>query len=142
MADYKIRKLNINDFINYNLHIHSNIEINKYVNFINNILNENHHIIVVEHDDKIIGSGTLLIEHKMTYNGCKMGHIENILIDENMRERKLGSMIVKALTDIAKQHTCYRIDLTCTSDLKYFYKTNGFTIESTSMTMLIPENYS
>ena len=141
MAEYNIRRLNINDFINYKLHINSNIEINKYINFINHILNENHHIIVVEYDDKIIGSGTLLIEHKMTYNGCKMGHIENILVDENMRGKNIGSMIVNELTKIAKQSKCYRIDLTCTSDLKHFYIKNGYTNESTSMTMLVPENY-
>ena len=89
----------------------------------------------------IIGSGTLLIENKMTYGGCKMGHIENVLVDENMRGKSFGSMIVNYLTNIAKQHKCYRIDLSCKSHLKKFYIKNGYTNESTSMTMLIPDNY-
>ena len=141
MEQYTIRKLNINDYINYTTHIQSNITETLYTHFINNILNENHHIVVIEYESRIIGSGTLLIEHKMTYGGCKMGHIENILVNENMRGKKIGSMLINFLTNIAKQYNCYRIDLTCTSGLKHFYFSNGFINENLSLTMLLPDNY-
>jgi len=142
MNNIAIRKLEINDFTNYTSHINSTITETAYTHFINNILNKNHHIVVIEYESKIIGSGTLLIEHKMTYGGCKMGHIENILVNENMRGKKIGSMIINFLTTIAKENNCYRIDLTCTPELKHFYFSNGYTHESTSMTMLIPENFN
>ena len=141
MEHYTIRELNINDYTNYTSHINSTITETSYTHFINNILNENHHIVVIEYESRIIASGTLLIEHKMTYGGCKMGHIENILVDECMRGKKFGSMIVNYLTTIAKENNCYRIDLTCVPELKKFYKTNGFINENISFTMLIPENY-
>ena len=75
-----IRKIEFSDFLNYKTHINSNISKEFFENFVNNILNENHHILVLEYDNIIVGRGTLLIEEKMTYGGCKMGHIENILI--------------------------------------------------------------
>jgi glucosamine-phosphate N-acetyltransferase len=141
MEKYTIRKLDLNDYKQYTTHIQSNISEMLYTHFITDILNENHHIVVIEYESKIIASGTLFIEHKMTYGGCKMGHIENILVDECMRGNKFGSMIVNYLTNIAKQYNCYRIDLTCLPDLKKFYFSNGYTIELTSMTMFLPENY-
>jgi hypothetical protein len=58
-----------------------------------------------------------------------------------MRGNKFGSMIVNYLTNIAKQNNCYRIDLSCISDLKKFYFSNGFINENLSLTMLLPENY-
>ena len=142
MNHYIIRPLIINDYTNYITHIHSKIEEDVFKHFINNILNENHLIVIVEHENNIIGSGTLLIEHKLTYGGCKMGHIENILVDETMRGKKIGSMIVNYLNNIAIRNKCYRIDLTCSNDLKPFYNSTGYTIENASMTMLIPENYN
>jgi glucosamine-phosphate N-acetyltransferase len=142
MSQYIIRPLNINDYTTYISHIHSRVEKKAYNNFINNILNENHQIVVVEYQGKLIGSGTLLIEHKLTYGGCKMGHIENILVDETMRGKKIGSMIVNYLNNIAIHNKCYRIDLTCSNELKPFYISNGYTIKNVSMTRLIPENYN
>ena len=141
MEQYTVRNLNTNDYTNYTSHIKSNITEMVFTHFINNILNENHHIVVIEYESKIIGSGTLLIEDKMTYGGCKMGHIENILVDLNMRGKKIGSMIVNYLTNIAKQYNCYRIDLTCVHDLENFYVSNGFINKNISLTMFLPENY-
>ena len=141
MDKFILRNLTINDYLNYKSHINSNIDENKYINFINNILNENHKIIIVEYDNKIIGSGTLLIEYKMTYGGCKMGHIENILVNENMRGKKVGSMLLNYLTNIANQNKCYRIDLSCEPYLKKFYISNGFIKENCNLTMLISTNY-
>ena len=78
----------------------------------------------------------------MTHGGCKMGHIENILVSENMRGKKIGSMLLNHLSNMAKQNKCYRIDLSCEYNLKNFYLSNGFIKENCNLTMLIPTNYS
>lgn len=139
--DYIIRKINSNDYSKYTSHIHSNISGEYFEHFVNNILNDNHFILVIEKDNKIIGSGALLIEEKMTYGGCKMGHIENIYIDESMRGQKFGSILVNELVYIAKQYKCYRIDLSCENHLIPFYQNIGFDTNIISMSMRIEENY-
>ena len=90
--NYNVRKININDYIGYKKHIHSNVDKDTYDNFIHNVLCDNHHIVVIELENQIIGSGTLLIEKKLTHGGCSMGHIENILIDEQYRNLQLGTI--------------------------------------------------
>jgi len=139
--DYIIRKINSNDYSNYTAHIHSNISTDYFEHFVNNILNDNHFILVIEKGNKIIGSGSLLIEEKMTYGGCKMGHIENIYIDESMRGQKFGSILVNELVYIANQYKCYRIDLSCENHLIPFYQNIGFDTHIISMSMRIKENY-
>ena len=139
--DYIIRKISLDDYTIYKTHIQSDVSFDFFSNFINNILNNNHCILVIEKDSKIIGSGTLLIEEKMTYGGCKMGHIENIYIDEFMRGKKYGSILVNELVSIAKNHKCYRIDLSCENHLIPFYKNIGFDTNIICMSMNIKENY-
>lgn len=137
-----IRKINIFDFNNYKIHIKSNFSKDYFENFINKILNNNHYILVIEYNNKIIGSGTLLIEEKLTYSGCKMGHIENILIDEDMRGKKYGTQLINELIDIADQQKCYRVDLTCNEDIIDFYKNIGFDKKLLCMSLLNKHNFT
>jgi len=137
-----IRNIKLSDFYNYKHHINSNISKEYFENFVNNILSNNHHIVVIEYDNKIVGSGTLLIEEKMTYGGCKMGHIENILIDEDMRGKKLGTLLVNELVKIANQKKCYRIDLACEKKIINFYRNIGFNDKLVCMTLLNKENFT
>jgi glucosamine-phosphate N-acetyltransferase len=131
-----IRNIELSDYYNYKNHINSNISNEYFENFVNNILNDNHHILVIEYDNIIVGSGSLLIEEKMTYGGCKMGHIENILIDENMRGKKLGTLLMHELVKVADQKKCYRVDLVCENCLNKFYKSVGFNDSLICMTLL------
>ena len=85
-----IRKIQLKDFKQYTTLINTTISLEYFKNFINNILNENHNIFVIELNNNLVGTGTLLLEEKLTYNGCKMAHIENILIDENYRGKGYG----------------------------------------------------
>ena len=102
----------------------------------------NHQIIIIEENKNILGTGTLFIEDKMTYGGCKMGHIENILIDTNYRGQKLGERLVKYLLNIAEENKCYRVDLTCNKELEEFYKKNKFTKNQISMSIFLKKNVS
>jgi len=139
--NFIIRKISLLDYNNYKQHINSDISKEYFEHFINNILNENHHILVIDYENKIIGSGTLLIEEKMTYGGCKMGHVENILIDENMRKKNLGTLLMNELIKIANQQKCYRVDLVCENSLINFYSNVGFYNKLTCMTLLNTHNF-
>ena len=90
-----IRNLNIKDYKKYIALINSNISKENFIDFLNNVLGKLHIIYIIEIDDNIIGTGTLFIEKKLTYGGCNMGHIENILIDKNYRKNGYGEKLLE-----------------------------------------------
>lgn len=137
----KIRKLQIDDFEGYTNLIESSISKINYERFLQNILNENHIIVVLLDGDEIIGSGTLIIEHKMTYGGCKMGHIENIFVSKNHRKKGHGETIVKYLIDYSNESGCYRVDLNCNSELQNFYEKNNFKCNCICMNIYFKNNF-
>ena len=132
------------DYVDYKKFIKLvNVNINEdtYKLFISN-LNPNRHIIVLyEKDNEIIGTGSLLIEPKLTYNISYLGHIENIFVDETYRNTGIGKKIVEHLVNYAREKLCYRIDLACEDKLIDFYRGLGFNKQLICMSMLIEENF-
>ena len=135
------RNVATNDYNEYIKLIHTDISKEKYDIFIDNVLGDYHQIIVLELENKLIATGTLLIEEKLTYGGCKMGHIENILVDETYRGKGYGELLVKELLDKAKIMKCYRVDLICNIELENFYKKNNFNASSISMSIFFKDNF-
>ena len=93
----EFRNLEINDYYKGYLDLLSqltevnkeNITFEKFSNFIKNLSN-NHKIIVIIHDNKILASGTLLIEDKVIHGISKVGHIEDVVVDCESRGFGLG----------------------------------------------------
>lgn len=68
-----------------------------------------HHIFVYEHKNKIIASGTLIIETKFISTKHFSGHITNIVVDKNYRTYKqLKIHLIKYLLDYSKKLGCYK----------------------------------
>jgi glucosamine-phosphate N-acetyltransferase len=99
------------------------VNMNQFNTFIEN-LSDNHTIYVLEDIDNhiIIGTITLLIEAKIIHNMGKVAHIEDVVVDPNYREQKLGKSLVKKATDIAHESNCYKIILDCGEHNEEFYK--------------------
>jgi N-acetylglutamate synthase-like GNAT family acetyltransferase len=136
-----IRSLEKTDYIQFTKLINTNISEEVFNLFINGI-NANKHIIVVyEENNNLIGTGTLLIETKLTYNICYLGHIENIFIHNDYRNKGYGKQIIKYLIDKAKNKQCYRIDLACENKLENYYEKLGFNRKLTCMSLLNIENF-
>lgn len=136
-----LRKINNIDYKIYKKINNTNITLEYFNEFINNILNEYHNIYVLQHENIVIGFGTLILEYKLTHNGCIMAHIENVIIDENYRNQGFGNILIKELIDICKKEKCYKVILNCDSNLEKFYKKNNFTSNKLSMELLIKENF-
>lgn len=89
-------------------------------------LNNNHIIKVIKnkHDLVIVGTVTIIKEHKILHNFGKVGHIEDVVVDKRLR----GSGLGKKLIEIAKKECedCYKIILNCSDDNIDFYKKCGF----------------
>lgn len=87
----------------------------------------NTHICVIECDDLIVASGTIIIEKKFIHSCSQIGHIEDIVVSEKYRKHRLGKQIIDKLLDIAKENGCYKTVLYCNDQTKPFYKKCGFT---------------
>ena len=74
---------------------------------------------------KIIGSGTIIYEPKIIHGGKSVGHIEDIIVDKNYRNKGIAQNILNMLVVLAK-NKCYKVILDCKEDLLYFYSKNGF----------------
>ena len=102
-----------------------NIQLDDFKNFIKN-LKDNHFIYLIKYDNNIVGMGTIFIENKIIHNFGSVGHIEDIVIDENFRGLGLGRKIITFLVDIGKKNKCYKIILNCNDANVNFYKKFGF----------------
>lgn len=101
------------------------ITYDNFKQFIDN-LHENHLIIVIENNNKIIGTGTLLIENKIIHNMGKVGHIEDIVVNKNFRGKGIGKIIINYLNNISFNNNCYKTILDCSENNIIFYEKCGF----------------
>lgn len=79
-----------------------------------------------ENKISIIGSGTIIFEPKIIRNGKYVGHIEDIVVDNNFRSIGISKKIIDKLILFAKEKDCYKIILDCKANLCDFYEKNGF----------------
>lgn len=75
----------------------------------------------------IVGTGTLLCEHKFIRSMGAVGHIEDIVVHETWRHNKLGSVIVDMLSTLSQMLGHYKTILDCSEDTRVFYEKMGYT---------------
>ncbi len=93
------------------------------------------HIFVIENNNKIIVSGTIIIEQKFIHNCSKVGHIEDIVVDKDYRKFGLGKSMIEYLVCNAKKQNCYKIILDCDKNLIQFYEKIGFKEKNIQMAL-------
>lgn len=100
-------------------------------------LNTEIYIVIDNLNDKIIATGSVLIEHKFIHKLGSVAHIEDIVVNKNYRGYGIGKIIINHLIDIAKKNNCYKIILNSSNDNTEFYKKFGFTIKDNHMAYYI-----
>lgn len=83
-------------------------------------------VYVLELDNKVVATATLVIINKFIHNGSRMGLIEDVATDESTRGKGYASLIIKELIDKSKLIDCYKVILNCNDELVTFYEKNGF----------------
>lgn len=96
--------------------------------FINNTSSNS---VVGLYNDKIVAYGSVVVENKV--RGEVAGHIEDIVVDSEVRGKMIGVSLIKELIKVAKTKGCYRITLFCKETLVNFYARNGFEINNVVM---------
>lgn len=130
------KEINIKNYFNLlnQLSNTTNYDECKFFNFIDN-LPKNTRIYLLYDEDKIVGSGTLLIENKIIHNFKNVGHIEDIVVDKNSRGKGYGKILINHLIDESKNLNCYKIILNCSKECKSFYKKYGFSSKNSEMSL-------
>jgi glucosamine-phosphate N-acetyltransferase len=95
------------------------------------VSNPSSNSIVGVFNKKIVAYGSIVIENKI--RGEVAGHIEDIVVDKEVRGKMVGVSLIKELVAIAKKKGCYRITLFCKEKLEKFYSRNGFRVDSILM---------
>jgi glucosamine-phosphate N-acetyltransferase len=124
-----IRKLELNDYNKGFLELLDQLSDTPKISkteFENHLKNVNSNIFVIEKDNVIVASGSVLIEKKIIHNGGKVGHMEDIVVHKSNRGEKLGQIIVEHLINFAKEKGCYKIIADCKDELLKFYNKTGF----------------
>ena len=81
--------------------------------------------------NKIVAYGSVVVENKVS--GEVAGHIEDIVVDSEVRGKMIGVSLIKELIKVAKNKGCYRITLFCKETLVNFYARNGFEVNNVVM---------
>ncbi len=100
-------------------------------------LNSSYFVLVIEDlsTSKIIGSATLLVEHKFIHSCGKVGHIEDVVVDSTYRGRNLGLKLIESLVQIARKQKCYKVLLDCDVKNIPFYEKIGFSEKERHMAL-------
>ena len=93
--------------------------------------------IVGIYNNKIVAYGSVVIENKI--RGEVAGHIEDIVVDSEVRGKMVGVSLIKELIEISRKKGCYRITLFCNKKLINFYSRNGFKVNNVVMKKYLSE---
>ena len=135
-----IRKLGNNDYSEYlyliNQFRKTNFSNNEFIDTLIKIQLSSE-IWVIEKDNKLIGTGTIIYEHKFIHNLAIYAHIEDICIDNNMRNDGYGKILINHLIGRAEEKGCKKITVTCSEYVSGFYKKCLFEENGIQMTYMI-----
>uniref|UniRef100_A0A0N4ZE37 Glucosamine 6-phosphate N-acetyltransferase n=1 Tax=Parastrongyloides trichosuri TaxID=131310 RepID=A0A0N4ZE37_PARTI len=89
---------------------------------------QSYYIIVLEEveTEKIVASGTLVIEFKFIHHTGSRGRTEDIVTDKDYRGRRFSNIINKILVSLAKECGVYKLSLECKDSLIGFYEKFGY----------------
>ena len=93
--------------------------------------------IVGIYNNRIVAYGSVVIENKI--RGEVAGHIEDIVVDTEVRGKMVGVSLIRELIKISRRKGCYRITLFCDKKLINFYSRNGFKVNNVVMKKYLSE---
>lgn len=132
-SEYEIRKLEMSDYDNGFFECLSELTTApkiKKSDFKNRLeqLNDDYIILVVIDKSKniVIGTGAIFFEQKLIRNYALKGYIEDIVVLEKYRGKKIGKLIIMKLIEFAQNRNCYKIVLSTDEKNIGFYTKCGF----------------
>jgi glucosamine-phosphate N-acetyltransferase len=123
-----IRDVNENDFnimkkLIGQLSVVSDYSKEQFKNFLDK---NNKKIFIFEMNNNIIGTGSLILESKISHDFKNVAHLEDIVVDKNFRGKGYGKYIINYLIQYAKKNNCYKVILNTDEKNLKFYEKCGF----------------
>jgi len=126
--NYNFRMLSKDDYVNYLQLINefrpTHYTKEEFIYFLEE--NKKIEIWVIEINNELIASGTILYETKLIHNISLYAHIEDIIVSSNYRKNGYGLILLNKLVNVCKKNNSYKILLDCNEELIKFYKKSGF----------------
>ena len=91
-------------------------------------------IFVIEEENRIIATITVMIEQKIHNNCKKVAHIEDLVVEEQSRKKGYASALIQKAITFGKEQNCYKIVLQTNANNVGFYEKNGFQQKGIEMT--------
>tara|TARA_R110002012_G_scaffold303531_1_gene505332 strand:+ start:266 stop:685 length:420 start_codon:yes stop_codon:yes gene_type:complete len=88
---------------------------------------------VADIDGSIVGMLMLQLQNKLLRDGSIVGFIEEVVVDEKERGKKIGERLIKEVVEKAKQEGCYKVILSCKTERVGFYERCGFRNDAHTM---------
>lgn len=66
-------------------------------------------IVITDAEQRIVGTGALIVERKFIHRLGLVGHIEDIAVAKDQQGKKLGLRVIQALDYIAEKVGCYKV---------------------------------
>ncbi|KAF9179192.1 Glucosamine-phosphate N-acetyltransferase-like protein [Haplosporangium sp. Z 11] len=103
-----------------------------------------YHTVVIEElcNQRIVATGTLIVEQKFLRGCAKAGHIEDIVVHDSQRGKKFGIRLIEQLKHIGTLVGCYKMLLTCAESNEVFYEKSGFKRKDLHMAQYIEPSAS
>lgn len=143
IIEYMIRELRGQDYYKGFLNLLEQLTIVDadnitYDDFIKHMAKIKSTVFVVEDGEgKIIGTMSLLIEEKFIHKLSSVGHIEDVVVDDDYRGKGLGKMLIDYGVKYAKDNGCYKIILNCADKNIAFYEKCGFKSKNVEMSLYL-----
>jgi glucosamine-phosphate N-acetyltransferase len=137
--DFCIRLLTKNDYQKYlpliNEFRKTDFTENQFIETLD-VINKSSEIWIIEKDNELIATGTIIYESKFIFNISKVAHIEDICVQSKYRGQGFGKLMVKHLVELSKINKCYKVVLECSEENSHFYEKCGFEKRGLQMSRL------
>lgn len=106
---------------------YSNIDVKRFLEIV--YYDTNYNVFILEVDNRIVSTCTLVIIKNLTHGNKPYGIIENVITDEKSRGKGYGSFLLKYAINIARERKCHKIMIQTQRKEEYvikFYIKCGF----------------
>jgi glucosamine-phosphate N-acetyltransferase len=142
--DYKLRELEVDDYSKNYFEILSQLTVSPIPSYDDWVVRFNeiqrnglYKIFVIEYDNTVVGTITIVIELKFIRGLGKIGHIEDFVIDKVHRNKKLGVRLINEAVEYCKSIGCYKVILDSADEVKGFYERMGFKAKANNMVIYL-----
>jgi glucosamine-phosphate N-acetyltransferase len=86
----------------------------------------------------VVGTASVLMEWKLTYDGEPVAHIEDVAVRPEWQGQGIGSLLVEVCKNHARSKGCRKIVLDCDESRVGFYEKEGFYRAGVCMRLDLP----